>query len=165
MSASTALLRRIEALEAQARQRTSMVAGTAPTVVASDASTTGPSWIDPVDVGSGGSSTSSDWTTVDVRALGGPEGASAAIVEFAYRISKPDGAESDESLTANAYARPDSAGPVYMIGKGRSSEASDNVAGFSQSLVRLSLQGAFDFQVPPPGFNIYWKLRVVGWFA
>ncbi len=114
------------------------------------------------------SSGSRDWTGFTIPPDKVPADASAVIIEAIAAMDSPD---SDfASSTADLKIRKTSADAEYWLLRGRSAAGGDSVAWGGQGLFPVKAgqgsQGAsFQYTITAPGFNVHWRIRVVGYFA
>jgi hypothetical protein len=123
-----------------------------------------PKFLDlPVRVGE--SAGALDWTGFVIPADKVPADASAVILEAIAAMDRPDGGFVE--TTADIKIRKTSADAEYWLLRGRSAGGGDSIAWGGQGLfpVQTGQGGAsFQFTVTVPGFNVHWRIRVIGYF-
>jgi hypothetical protein len=118
---------------------------------------TGPKFISPRTVRSSGSAVG--YTTYNAAPYV-PAGATAAIIDYQYAISGPDGGDVD----AHVYVRRDGSSPAYVMTRGRAAGSGDSTAGGGQITVPLSTSRTFQYTVQSPGFNGGLVIRLIGYY-
>lgn len=117
----------------------------------------GPVFVDPVQV-AGGTSPTSGFVTVAVPRTVSRR-ARGLLAEFAYVMTGP----SSGDVLANVFVRASQTDPSYEIARGRATGGGN--ADVSQAMFPFD-RNSFTFQlsVEPPGFDLGWSLRIIGWF-
>jgi hypothetical protein len=118
----------------------------------------GPKFISPRTVRSSGITMSTYATYNASTAV--PVGATAAIIDYRYSISGPDGGDN----TADVFLRRDASGSPYVMTRGKSAGDGDSVAGGGQAMVPLTTSRTFQYWVQSPGFNGGLIIRLIGYY-
>ncbi len=119
---------------------------------------TGPKFISPRTVRNSGAAMSTYVTYNASTAL--PAGATAAILDYQYAISGPDGGDVD----AHVFLRRDASGSAYIMTRGRAAGDADSAAGGGQAVVPISASRTFQYWVQTPGFNQGLVIRLIGYY-
>jgi len=88
-----------------------------------------------------------------------PAGARVVILEAEAGMASSDGGDVDAHIKIRASA----GSPEYVLLRGRSASAGDNVAWASQGIFPISAARTFQYTVEAPGFNGNYVLRLIGY--
>jgi hypothetical protein len=119
----------------------------------------GPHFIAPVDVMSGTGGTTVPWAPFDASNYI-PPNATAVILEAETAMGGPDTGD----IFAHIRIRASGTSPDYLLLQGAAGADGDLVAWAAQGIYPVGSDRTFEYQVEPPGFDIGWQIRLIGYY-